>query len=70
MCGVSRLALYRVLWTGRVNADMAELLSPLVRAFEVRKLRFRRTGRYGNGVNRWELSSRRAVRPFKAAALL
>jgi hypothetical protein len=28
MCGVSRLALYRVLWTGRVSAEMAELLTP------------------------------------------
>jgi hypothetical protein len=27
MCGVSRLALYRILWTGRVSDDMAELLS-------------------------------------------
>jgi hypothetical protein len=30
----ARLALCKVLWTGRVSADMAELLSPIVRAFE------------------------------------
>jgi hypothetical protein len=55
MCGVSRLALYRMLWCGRVSADMAELLTPIVRAFEAGKLRFRRTGRYGDGANRWEI---------------
>jgi hypothetical protein len=29
MGGVSRLALYRMLWTGRVSDDMAELLTPV-----------------------------------------
>jgi hypothetical protein len=34
MCDVSRFALYNVLWTGRVSADMTELVTPIVRAFE------------------------------------
>jgi hypothetical protein len=34
---------------------MAELLSPIVRAFDADKLRFRRNGRYGDGANRWEI---------------
>jgi hypothetical protein len=35
MCGVSWLTLYRVLWTGRVSADMAEVLTSLVRAYVI-----------------------------------
>jgi hypothetical protein len=48
-CGVSRLALYRV------SDDMAELLSPIVRACDAGKLRFRGNGRYGDGANRREI---------------
>jgi hypothetical protein len=55
MCGRSRFALYNVLWTGRVSEDMAEVLTPIVRAYEAGKLRFRRNGRYGDGANRWEI---------------
>ena len=55
MCGVSRFALYNALWTGRVSADMTELLTPIVRGFEAGKLTFRRNGRYGDGANRWEI---------------
>jgi hypothetical protein len=51
---VSRFALYNVLWTGRVSADMTELLTPIVRAFKSGKLRFRRKGQLGDGANRWE----------------
>jgi hypothetical protein len=55
MCGVNRLALYRMLWSGRVSADMAELLTPIVRAFEADKLKFRRTGPRSRYPNRWEV---------------
>jgi hypothetical protein len=48
------LALYRILWTGRVSDDMAELLSPIARAFDAGKLRLRHNGRYGDVANRWE----------------
>ena len=61
LCGVSRSALCDVLWTGRVSDDLAELLSPIVRAFEAGKLRFRRNGGYGNGANRWEVIEPQAV---------
>jgi hypothetical protein len=44
---MSRLALCRMLWTGRVNDDMIELLTPLVRRSEAGKLRFRRTSPRG-----------------------
>jgi hypothetical protein len=39
LCGVSRLALYRIMWCGRVSVDMAAALTPIVRAFEAGKLR-------------------------------
>ena len=51
LCGVSRLALYRMLWCGRVSDDMAAVLAPIVRAFEAGKLRCKRVGR----ANRWEI---------------
>jgi hypothetical protein len=44
MCGVSWMALYRVLWSGLLSEDMAELLTPIVRAFKACQLRFRRSG--------------------------
>jgi hypothetical protein len=55
MCGVSRLALYRMLWTGRVRDDLAALLTQLVRRFEAGKLRFRRTSPRGDDPNRWKI---------------
>jgi hypothetical protein len=30
-----------MLWTGRVSAEMAEVLAPIVRAFEAGRLKFR-----------------------------
>jgi hypothetical protein len=55
ICGVSRFALYDMLRTGRVSDDMAELLSPIVRAHEAGKLRFRRTVRVASDPNHWEI---------------
>ncbi len=55
MIGRSRLALYRVLWTGRVSADMATVLTPVIRAFEAGKLRFRRTSLRDAEPNRWQM---------------
>jgi hypothetical protein len=44
LTGLSRMTLYRARDTGRVSADIAELLTPIVRAFEAGKLKFRRSG--------------------------
>jgi hypothetical protein len=41
MCGVSRIMLYEVLWTGRASEDLCAVLTPLVRDFEASKLRFK-----------------------------
>jgi len=54
MCGVSRQALYKAR-DGRVSAEMAELLTPLIRDIERGRIKFRRTGRYGDEPNRWEI---------------
>jgi hypothetical protein len=35
---------------------MVELLTPLVRAFEAGKLRFRRNGRYGDGAHTCDIA--------------
>ncbi|MBO0755895.1 MAG: hypothetical protein J2P54_08545 [Bradyrhizobiaceae bacterium] len=35
-------ALYRVLWTGRMSADLAMMLMPVIRAVERREIKFRR----------------------------
>jgi hypothetical protein len=51
LCGVSRLALYRIMWCGRVSDDMAAALTPIVRAFEAGELRCKRVGK----ANRWEI---------------
>jgi hypothetical protein len=40
---------------------MAELLMPIVRAFDAGNLRFRRDGRNGDGANRWEIVDPKAV---------
>jgi hypothetical protein len=53
MIGRSRLALYRVLWTGRVSADMAEVLSPIIRAFETGRLKFGRLRPRSRNPNQW-----------------
>jgi hypothetical protein len=55
MCGVARITLYEVLWTGRASEDLCAVLTPLVRDFEAGRLRFKRSGRYGDGANRWEM---------------
>jgi hypothetical protein len=44
-----------VLWTGRASEDRWAVLTPLVGDFEAGKLRFKRSGRYGDGANRWEI---------------
>jgi hypothetical protein len=49
VCGVNKLTLYRMLWTGRVSDEMAELLTPLVCRYDAGKLRCRRNGRHGDG---------------------
>jgi hypothetical protein len=53
-CGVSRLSLYRMLWTGRVSDDLAALLTPLVRRF-AGKLRFRHTSPRSDEPSPWEI---------------
>ena len=54
LAGVSRLTLYRAR-DGRTSADTAEILTPIVRAFEAGKLRFRRTSPRSAEPNRWEV---------------
>jgi hypothetical protein len=55
MCGVNRLALYRLLWTGRVGDDMVELLTPWSGNIRGRKLGFRRTSPRSDESNRWQM---------------
>ena len=55
MCDRSRWALYEALWTGRASDDLCAVLTPIVRAHDAGKLRFRRNGRYRDGANRWEI---------------
>jgi hypothetical protein len=55
MCGLSRMTLYEVLWSGRMSADTAELLTLLVRAFEAGKLRFGAPARAQHYPNLWEI---------------
>jgi hypothetical protein len=69
ICGQSRFALHDVVWTGQVSEDMAELLSPIARAHEADKLRFRRNDGYGDGANRWETSSDRGCTAVRRRAL-
>jgi hypothetical protein len=40
-----QVALYRMLWLGRVSDPMCEALTPIVRAYEAGKLRCKRVGR-------------------------
>jgi hypothetical protein len=42
MCGVARITLYQVSWTGRASDELCAVLTPLVRAHEVGKLRLKR----------------------------
>jgi len=56
MCGRPRLTLYRVLWSGRVSAELAEALTPIVLAFEAGRLRFKRSGPRSRFPNHWECS--------------
>jgi hypothetical protein len=55
MCGVNRMALYRVVWSGQVSEEVAEVLTPIVRAFEAGKLKFRWSGPRSEMRNRWEV---------------
>jgi hypothetical protein len=55
MCNVSRLALYRIIWLDRVSDEMAEVLTPIVRAYEAGKLRCRRSSPNGRYPNHWEI---------------
>jgi hypothetical protein len=55
MCGVSRDALYHVLWTGRASEDLCAVLTPLIRQYEGGKLRFRRSGPPSDIPNHWEV---------------
>jgi hypothetical protein len=49
MCGVARITLYEVLWTGRASEDLRAVLTPLVHAHEAGKLKFKRLRRSGGG---------------------
>lgn len=51
---MSRLTLY-LAWDGRMSADTAQMLTPIVRAFEAGKLRFRRSGPRSRDPNHWEI---------------
>jgi hypothetical protein len=55
MCGVSRLALYRIMWLDRVSDDRAAVLTPIVRAHAVGKLRCRRSSPNSPYPNHWEI---------------
>jgi hypothetical protein len=55
VCGLSRFALHRVLWTGRASEDLCTVLTRLARAHEAGKLRLKRTGRHGDRPKRWEI---------------
>jgi hypothetical protein len=55
LTGVSRLTLYRARESGRVSAETAELLTPLVQRYEAGKLRFRRTAPRDHFPNHWEV---------------
>jgi hypothetical protein len=55
MCGVSRLALYRIIWLDRVSDDMAAVLTPIVRACEAGKLQCRRSSPNSRDPNHWEI---------------
>jgi hypothetical protein len=52
MCGVARITLYEVLWTGRGSDELCAVLTPLVRAHEDGKFRLKRASRYGDWANR------------------
>jgi hypothetical protein len=54
LTGVSRLTLYRAR-DGHVTEETARLLSPLVRAYEAGKLKFRRTSPRSRYPNHWEV---------------
>jgi hypothetical protein len=55
MCGVSGLALYRIMWLDRVSDEMAAVLTPIVRAHAAGKLRCRRTSPNSRYPNHWEI---------------
>jgi hypothetical protein len=56
MCGVARITLYEVLWTGRASYELCAVLTPLVRAHEAGKLKFKGSGRPGaRGGSSWEI---------------
>jgi hypothetical protein len=55
LTGVSHMTLYRTRFDGLVSAETTELLTPIVRAFEAGKLRFRRSGLRSREPNHWEL---------------
>jgi hypothetical protein len=42
-------------WLVAVSAELVALLTPQIRKFETGKIAFRRTGRYGDEPNRWEI---------------
>jgi hypothetical protein len=44
MCGVARITLCEVSWTGLVSDDLSAVLTPIVRDFEAGKLRLKRSG--------------------------
>jgi hypothetical protein len=54
MCGVARITRYEVLWTGRASDDLCAVLTPLVRAHEAGKPKFKRLGR-SRGGSSWEI---------------
>jgi hypothetical protein len=49
------MALYRMLWSGQMSSEMAELLTPHVRAFEAGQLNFRRTSPRSRDPNHCEV---------------
>jgi hypothetical protein len=55
LCGVARITLYQVLWTGRASDELCAVLTPLIRQYEAGKLRLKRASRYGDQANRWEI---------------
>jgi hypothetical protein len=47
--------LYEIIMPVPASADVAELLTPVVRAFEAGQFKFRRSGRYSDDPNRWNI---------------
>jgi hypothetical protein len=55
LTGLSGNSLYQARNSGRVSADVAEVLTPIVRAFEAGKLRSKRSSPRSRHPNHWEV---------------